>query len=110
MIQVTEAASQNIKAFMRERQLESALRVVLQAGGCGGPGLRLVLDEAKDGDQRHEVDGLTYLIEEDLAGQSGAVTIDFVDNGYQQGFVVSSANPLGESGGCGGSCGSSCSC
>jgi Fe-S cluster assembly iron-binding protein IscA len=33
MIEVTEAASKAIKAFMEERQLSSALRVYLQAGG-----------------------------------------------------------------------------
>lgn len=33
MIEVTEAASKAIKAFMEERQLNSALRVYLQAGG-----------------------------------------------------------------------------
>jgi iron-sulfur cluster assembly accessory protein len=110
MIQVTEKASQSIKTFMEERRLDSPLRIVLQAGGCCGSSLRLVLDEAKDGDERHEVDGLTYLIEQDLADQSGEVTIDYVDNGHQQGFVVSAANPLADSGDCGGSCGSGCAC
>jgi hypothetical protein len=33
MIEVTDAASKAIKAFMEERQLSSALRVYLQAGG-----------------------------------------------------------------------------
>jgi Fe-S cluster assembly iron-binding protein IscA len=33
MIEVTESASKAIKAFMAEKQLDSALRVYLQAGG-----------------------------------------------------------------------------
>jgi hypothetical protein len=33
MIEVTESASKAIKAFMQEKQLDSALRVFLQAGG-----------------------------------------------------------------------------
>ncbi len=33
MIEVTDAASKAIKAFMEERKLSSALRVYLQAGG-----------------------------------------------------------------------------
>ena len=68
--------------------------------------MRLVLDEPKDNDEKFEVDGLTYLIDKDLGVQSGAVKVDYVDNGWQAGFVLSAANPLGG----GGSCGSSCSC
>ncbi|MFZ5585596.1 MAG: IscA/HesB family protein [Thermodesulfobacteriota bacterium] len=112
MIKVSETASQNIKAFLAERKLDSALRIIAQAGGCcGGPSLRLVLDEAKAGDHKYEVDGLTYLIGSELAAESGEVSIDYLDNGYQQGFVLSSANPLAGAGAdCGGGCGGGCSC
>jgi iron-sulfur cluster assembly protein len=69
--------------------------------------LRLVLDEPKENDDKYEFDGLTYLIDKELSTQSGDVKVDFVDNGWQQGFVLSTAHPLGS----GGSCGStSCSC
>lgn len=52
------------------------------------------------------MEGLTYLIDKELSKQSGDVTVDFVDNGWQQGFMLSTAHPLG-----GGGCGStSCSC
>nr|WP_052515195.1 hypothetical protein [Dethiosulfatarculus sandiegensis] len=68
--------------------------------------MRLVLDEPKDADEKYEVDGLTYLIDKDLMEKSGNVKVDFVDNGWQQGFVLSSDNPLGG----GNTCGASCSC
>ena len=54
------------------------------------------------------MDGLNYLIDKELGEQSGGVKVDYVDNGWQQGFVLSSTNPLG--GGAGASCGGSCSC
>lgn len=108
MIAVSPEASKAIKAFFEEKKLDSALRVTL-AGGCGGPALRLVLDEAKDTDGSVAVDGLTYLIDKDLSLQCGQVRVDYVDNGHQQGFALSAANPLPGAGeGC--SCGSSCSC
>lgn len=67
--------------------------------------MRLVLDEPKDNDETFEIEGLTYLIDKDLHVQGGDITVDYVDNGWQQGFALSSANPLG-----GSSCGTSCSC
>ena len=73
--------------------------------------MRLVLDEPKDSDESVEVDGLTYLIDKDLFTQSGEVKVDYVDNGWQQGFTLSSQNPLGggaascSTEGCSGSCG-----
>jgi len=67
----------------------------------------LVLDEPKDDDESFEVDGLTYLINKELSTQSGDVKVDYVDNGWQQGFSVTSANPVG---GGASACGSGCSC
>jgi Fe-S cluster assembly iron-binding protein IscA len=66
----------------------------------------LVLDEPKDDDERVEADGLTFLINKDLASQSGEVKVDFVDTGWQQGFTVTSEKPVG---GGASACGS-CSC
>lgn len=109
MIDVSASATQAIKAFFEEKKVESSLRVFLPAGGCGGPALRLVLDEAKENDLSYQVEGLTYLIDKELVAQSGAVKVDYVDNGFQQGFMLTSANPVaGQGGGCscnGGSCG-----
>lgn len=56
----------------------------------------------KNTDESYEVDGLTYLIDKELDVQAGAVKVDFVDSGWQQGFVLSSTNPVG--GGEGASC------
>ncbi|MCB2185701.1 MAG: IscA/HesB family protein [Deltaproteobacteria bacterium] len=107
MVEVTESASQAIKGFLAEKNLASPLRVYLEEGGCCGSSLRLVLDEAKANDETFDVDGLTYLIDKDLSQTTGAVKVDFVDNGREKGFVLSSANPLNGGGSCGGG---SCCC
>ncbi|BEQ16320.1 hypothetical protein FAK_33860 [Desulfoferula mesophila] len=54
----------------------------------------MVLDEPKENDDKYEVDGLTYLIDKDLSSNSGKITVDFVDNGWQQGFTVNAEKPL----------------
>ncbi len=107
MIQVTESAQQAIKAFMQEKQLDSALRVFMQQGGCSGSALRLSLDEANDGDESVQVAGLTYIIDKQLSQITGDVTVDYVDDGMRQGFMLTSAQALP---GAGGGCGSGCSC
>ena len=68
----------------------------------------MVLDEPKDEDDKYEVEGLTYLVDKELGTKAGAIKVDYIDNGWQQGFSLSAANPLSEPGGM--SCGSSCSC
>jgi iron-sulfur cluster assembly accessory protein len=106
MVEVTEKASETIKAFMSERDLDSPLRVYLQQG-CGGAQLVLGVDNAKDSDEQQEVDGLTYLVDKDLYDQVGEVKLDFVDDGVRQGLLISSEKPLPQmEGGCG--CGCSC--
>lgn len=108
MIEVSPAASDAIAAFMKEKGLDSPLRVFLQSGGCGGPSLRLVMDDKKAGDQETKVDGQSYLIEENLSKLSGKVSVDFVDNGLQKGFTVASEFPVGGGGSC--SSGGGCDC
>lgn len=66
----------------------------------------MVLDEPKDDDEQVQADGLTFLINKDLASQSGEVKVDFIDTGWQQGFTVTSEKPVGAPS----ACGSSCSC
>lgn len=68
----------------------------------------MVLDEPKDNDAQVEIEGLTYLIDKGLSERAGTVKVDFVDNGWQQGFTLASEKPL-SSGAM--SCGDgSCSC
>lgn len=73
--------------------------------------MRLVLDEPKDSDDQIEFEGMTYLIDQQLHQQIGDAKVDFVDNGWQQGFVLSTSNPLPGSGAsCSMGSGGSCSC
>ena len=104
MFQVTESASEAVKGIMAERKLDSPLRVTM-SGGCCGPSLGLVVDEAKESDLKYEFDGVTYLVDKDLSSETGEIRLDYVDMGGQKGFTLRSQNPVG-----GGGCGSGCSC
>jgi len=110
MFEVTELATQNLKSYMDQNKIDSALRVALMGGGWSGPSLGLALDEPKDNDAKYEQDGLTFLVDNNLLDSCGSIKIDFVDAGMRSGFSISSAKPLSSGGGCSSSasCGSSC--
>ena len=118
MVEVTEIAIKNIKEYLSQNNIDSAIRVAMM-GGCGGPSLGLPIDESKSTDEVHEQDDLRFLVDKDLLAQCGSVKIDFVEPKATSGcgcsggggYVVSSANPIaGAGGGCGGSCSSGCGC
>jgi Fe-S cluster assembly iron-binding protein IscA len=107
MITVTETAVKELTNYFKDKEA-SPIRVHLVDGGCAGPQLSLALDNQCDGDKSVTQGDLTFLISEDLAEATGAVTIDMTPYG----FTVASENPMGGGGSCGcSSCGTGgCSC
>ncbi len=106
MFEITKAAADNLKAYLEQNKVDSAVRVALMQGGCSGSALGLALDEAKDADKVFAEDSLKFIISEDLLSQCGAIKVDFIDAGYRSGFSITSDKPIG-GGGCG-SCSGSC--
>jgi len=107
MITVTESAQNELTKYFEDKDVQP-IRVHLADGGCSGPRLSLALDEVRDGDKSVEQGNFTFLINEELAQASGAVSIDMTPYGFQ----VSSENEMGGGGSCGcSSCGTgSCGC
>ena len=105
MFEVTELATQNLKSYMEQNKIDSALRISLMSGGWAGPSLGLALDEPKESDSKYEQDGLTFLVDNNLLDTCGSIKVDFIDAGMRSGFSISSAKPVG-----GGGCSSSAGC
>ena len=114
MLEVTEAAIANVKEYLRQKNIESSVRITMMSGGCSGPALGLALDKAKENDQTFEQGGVSFLVEKGLSETCGAIKVDFIepDSGCGcsgGGFSISSEKPLPSAGGgcssCGGSCG-----
>ena len=108
MLEVTELAISNLKSYMEQNNIDSALRVALMQGGWSGPSLGLALDEPKDNDTTVEESDLTFLVDNELMASCGGIKIDFVESGMRSGFSITSKIPIaGAGGGCSsGSCGS----
>jgi len=67
--------------------------------------MALALDEPKETDHSKEFDGITYLLDKELAERVGEVSVDYVERGWRAGFVISTKKPLGFGiAECGGSC------
>ena len=103
MINVTESAQKELTTYFADREIQP-IRVHLADGGCSGMKLSLALDELRDGDKSVDHGAFTFLINEELAEASGAVSIDMTEYG----FTIDSENPVG--GGGGGCSGCSCGC
>ena len=108
MFEVTESATQNLKSYMEQNNIESALRIAIMSGGWSGPSLGLALDEPKENDEKYEQDGLTFLVDNNLIDTCGTIKVDFIDAGMRSGFSISSEKPLSGGGCSSGECGSGC--
>jgi iron-sulfur cluster assembly accessory protein len=115
MLAVTESAVKNIKEYLSQQGIESAIRISLMSGGCSGPSLSLSLDEVQANDLTLKQDGVSFLIDKELSDTCGAVKVDYVESKggcgcSGGGFSITCENPLpgARSGGCGGSCSSGC--
>ena len=107
MMEVTPAASEALKAVIAEKNLEPPIRIFLQSG-CSGSQLAMGVDQARDGDDQFDVDGVSYVIDGKLCELVGDMKLDYLTDDQQQGFMLSSSKPLPQPEG--GSCGSCSSC
>jgi len=107
MITITESAQNEFTSYFKGKNIQP-IRVHLADGGCSGMKLSLAIDENRDGDLSFEQGTFTFLINKELAEDTGKVTIDMT----QYGFAIESENMVGDGGSCGcSSCGSdSCGC
>jgi Fe-S cluster assembly iron-binding protein IscA len=54
MFEITDLAASNLRAYLDQNKVDSAIRIALMQGGCSGPSLGLALDEAKASDKVFE--------------------------------------------------------
>lgn len=86
-IDITEKASVELEKLMKAKE-EKSLRIHVGSYGWAGPSFGLALDEQIDGDAVTEVNGYTFLVEEDLLDAYNGFTIDYSDSWLKKGFSV----------------------
>ena len=101
MVTITDVAAEKITKALKEEGKEGwGIRLYVAGGGCcTSYGLDLA-EKAEEGDEVVEKNGAKVFIDKETLGAVNGMTIDFMDNGEQQGFIMTG----GQS-----SCGPSCS-
>ena len=103
MVEVTEAASQQIAEYFKGKEI-SPIRIFLNDGGWGGPSLAMALDEPKETDDVYDVNGFQFIMDKDFGERAKPVKVDFL--GY--GFRIESSIEFNQGSACSG-CGSASS-
>ena len=106
MVEISDVAAEKTKEILStEGKAEWGLRFYTSGSSCCGPSYGIdIVENPVDGDEVIEKNGTKFFIDKDTVEKLNGMTIDFVDDGQKQGFVVNNPNPPT----CGPSCGSSC--
>jgi len=104
MITVTDSAFRRLHDLIAENPeyRDKGLRVFVETGGCAGMQYGMQFDEAKQGDQRIEQNGVEVLVDAYSVGYLAGATIDFEDGLTGAGFKITNPN-VARSCGCGSS-------
>ena len=102
---VTELAQTRLNELIGDqlREKDAAIRVFIQAGGCGcsGPSFGMGLDQPTDNDSVMEFGELKFVIDPLSANSLEDASIDYIDDVMQSGFQISAPNAVAAGGGCG---------
>ena len=106
MVKISELAAEKARQILKaEGKSEWGLRVFTSQSSCCGPSYGMDLDEnPAEGDEVIERDGLRVFMDKDTVRNLSGMEIDFIDNGEQQGFVLTGGKPSSCDSGCS-SCG-----
>jgi iron-sulfur cluster assembly accessory protein len=104
MINVTDSAFRRLHELIAENPeyRDKGLRIFVETGGCAGMQYGMEFDQAKQGDQRIEQNGVEVLVDVYSANYLTGATIDFLDGLSGAGFKITNPN-VARSCGCGSS-------
>jgi Fe-S cluster assembly iron-binding protein IscA len=82
MLEITKLATEKIAEYLKDREA-TPIRIFLDADGCGGPSLAMVLDEVKDTDDVFDIDGFKYIVDKEFMKEAEPIKVDFSVFGFQ---------------------------
>lgn len=96
MLTITPAAVDQLKVFLSEQGTpDHALRVFVAPGGCSGLQYGMTIEEqAEDGDEVIETNGVRLMVDNFSAMYLGGAEVDFVNSLMGGGFTVRNPNAV----------------
>jgi iron-sulfur cluster assembly protein len=106
-LNVSTKAQDELKKAVESRRTEAAgpdtVRVLVQSRcGCGSAHFAMGFDEAQDGDDRIDINGVTLLVDPDSAPYLDQAEVDYSDDLMGHGFLINAPSAGGGGCGCGG--------
>lgn len=96
MITVTPEAVDAIQTIIAERGSLPSIRIHLRSTGCCDASLGLMADSAGADDLTCTVQGMTFVISQELNRLTGNITITCVREKHQTGFTLTPERPISE--------------
>lgn len=98
-VEMTDSAAKRIAAIVAKDPGKTALRVMVEGGGCSGFSYKMDLtDQRNEDDVAIEKNGATVLIDELSLVYMGGSVIDFVDDLMGQSFQIKNPNAVASCG------------
>ena len=82
MLEITKSATDKITELLKDREV-APIRIFLNSGGCGGPGVAMALDEPKDTDNVFDIDGFQFIVDKEFMKDAEPIKVDFSEFGFQ---------------------------
>ncbi len=104
-ITFTDLGARKVHEFLSAQDTDTSsagLRLGVRGGGCSGFQYQLALDEARDGDQIFEHEGIRIMVDEQSLRYVDGSTVDYTESLMGAGFQVNNPNVVAACG-----CGSS---
>ena len=87
MFDITGSARKMVREIVDREETLSPVRIMM-AGGCSGPRLGMLFDQARSKDQVFEVEGIQYVIDRKLLFQFQSITVDYINDSSGGRFCI----------------------
>jgi iron-sulfur cluster assembly protein len=97
MISLTSAAADKVKGILeqeKENIPKGGLRIYVQGGGCSGFQYGMVLDEAADGDEVIELQGIKVIVDPMSLRYLDGAEVDYKEDLMGGGFAIKNPNAV----------------
>jgi iron-sulfur cluster assembly accessory protein len=95
MISLTSVAAEKVKGILaqeKENIPQGGLRIYVQGGGCSGFSYGMVLDEAADGDEVFELQGIKVIVDPMSLRYLDGAEVDYKEDLMGGGFAIKNPN------------------